>query len=326
MTHAARLMPYGVLIIACGCTGAVRTTAESARDAAVSSSNGSAPADAAAIVDAAQPPGADSAVVPDAQTPPPSALGDAGTQDAATVRDAEAPVADAASAGAPPDADVTVGPGPTTHDAAVQTGDLGQGDGHDVVAIGDSWMSNDLGSQNGIVGALFRLTQQPYRSYAIAGTMVLQDDSFGIAIPSQYERAKAANADIATIVMTGGGNDIIQFSDISYDCLSDGSLCQAQRVKIASRLEALWTEMANDGVKDVVMIRYAAGAGELAESVAPHASLPAICTSGRMRCHVIETTASVNGELLDGLHPTAAANDRIANVVFSYMREHGIRR
>jgi hypothetical protein len=45
--------------------------------------------------------------------------------------------------------------------------DLGKGDGADVVTIGDSWMSNTLGTGNAIEGALSRLTRQPYRNYGV---------------------------------------------------------------------------------------------------------------------------------------------------------------
>ena len=80
--------------------------------------------------------------------------------------------------------------------------DLGKGTGSDVVTIGDSWMDYLLGG-GGIEGGLDRAGTN-YRHYALSGTQLLDG-----VIPRQYDRAKAANPDIKTVIMTGGGNDIM---------------------------------------------------------------------------------------------------------------------
>ena len=80
--------------------------------------------------------------------------------------------------------------------------DLGKGTGGDVVTIGDSWMDYVLGG-GGIQAGLDRAGTN-YRHYALSGTQLLDG-----VIPRQYDRAKAANADIKTVLMTGGGNDIM---------------------------------------------------------------------------------------------------------------------
>lgn len=100
--------------------------------------------------------------------------------------------------------------------------DLAEGDGRDVIFIGDSWMNlvgfgelNLLpaGLDPGIYAAVPSGIQQTttaaagnpdYRHYGIAGTMLLDG-----AVPAQYAKAKNEDPDILTVVMTGGGNDIL---------------------------------------------------------------------------------------------------------------------
>jgi hypothetical protein len=195
------------------------------------------------------------------------------------------------------------------------TVDHGAGDGSDVVTIGDSWMSYLL-SGGGIEGAL-RRAGKSYRGYGVAGTTLLSGQ-----IPGQYTRAKAAG-EIATVVMTGGGNDIM----FSGGCATPEA-CKMSVQALSDGLNELWTTMADDGVKDVVYIRYAAGAGTTNSDNLPTEppTPPVVCTSGRIRCTSVDTTDFVMGQLLDGIHPTSGANDRIAEGVLAIMEMKGIRR
>ncbi len=219
--------------------------------------------------------------------------------------------------GAPPDA---------------QHPDLGKGDGTDVILMGDSWMSNTLqieGTGGGIAPALIQVAGEPYRNYAVQGVMMLQADSFGPAIPTQYESAKQANPDIKTVVMTGGGNDIIQNPTIQSDCQMGGDMCKALLMQISQALETLWTEMASDGVQDVVYIQYADNVGSTAQSLRGDAGVaaPSICLTGKIRCHSVDTTAAVMSQIAaDGIHPLQAANQRIATQVYDLMVQDGMRR
>jgi hypothetical protein len=209
--------------------------------------------------------------------------------------------------------------------------DLGKGDGRDVVLMGDSWMSNTLaltGTGGGISPSLRRLSGQPYRNYAVQGVMLLSADLFGPAIPTQWDSAKRAGSDIKTVVMTGGGNDVIQNPGLQADCEMNGEQCKQFRMQIVAALDKLWTQMADDGVEDIIYVRYAAsaGSGSMMPPMDPPAP-PAICTSGKVRCHSLDTTALVNGELAgDGIHPLASANDRIAQALVDMMAAKGIRR
>ena len=231
------------------------------------------------------------------------------------------------------------GPGvDASEDATVDSGaaemhpDLGKGNGSDVVLMGDSWMSNTLqieGTGGGIAPALMLAAGQPYRNYGVQGVMMLQADTFGPAIPTQYETAKAVNPAIKTVVMTGGGNDIIQNPTLQSDCQMGGAMCKATLEQINQALDKLWTEMATDGVQDVVMIQYADNVGSTAQSLRGDGGVgtPAICLTGKIRCHAVDTTAAVMSQIAaDGIHPLQAANTRIATLVFNLMVQDGMRR
>jgi hypothetical protein len=193
--------------------------------------------------------------------------------------------------------------------------DHGEGDGSDVVTIGDSWMSY-LVNGGGIEGALDRAGTS-YRHYGVAGT------TLGSSIPPQWDSAKRANPNIKTVIMTGGGNDIM----FSGGC-STKEACEAAVQMIADMLDELWTQMSNDGVQDVVYIQYSKNAGTTPAENRPTTSpTPSICIRGPLRCHSISTTDEVGpGDTVDGIHPTRAACDRIATKVLQVMEEQGVRR
>jgi hypothetical protein len=210
--------------------------------------------------------------------------------------------------------------------------DLGKGDGHDVVMLGDSYMDNTLdfeGTGGGIVPSLLSMSGQKYRNYALQGTMLLMDDSSGPAIPSQWDDAKRANADIKTVIMTGGGNDIIQDASMKASCMMGGADCKDLLMRENTRFDSLWSEMADAGVQDIILVGYATDDGTVSADLLMEASMwtPAICSSGKVRCERLDSTPLVMGQRAgDGIHPLQAANDRIAAALIDLMMKDGIRR
>jgi len=199
--------------------------------------------------------------------------------------------------------------------------DLGEGDGSDVITIGDSWMS--LGF-TGIQQSLVAVSGQPYRTYGRGGTRLLNE-----VIPGQYDTAKSANADIKTVVMTGGGNDIIQVPGLRDDCAAGGTQCAEVLGMILDRLTALWEEMAADGVQDVIYVQYSNPEGNNVDFALPSGDgVGPRCEDvpPPLRCHRLETLDIVMGDIPDGIHPSAAAYDRIGQAVYDMMVERGMRR
>ena len=247
--------------------------------------------------------GADAAISPDA-TPSTGAAGatNAGGAAATPAAGAPAPVA---------------GSGGTTGGATEQHEDLGMGDGSDVVTIGDSWMSYAVNG-GGIEVGLLAASGQPYRTYALAGTMLLDE-----VIPRQYATAKRDNPDIKTVVMTGGGNDLLLTGMTAGGC---GDGCMDTINRVTERLTALWTEMHMDGVQDVVYIEYSRGGGNAAGVGYAHMVVPQACAAAPVRCHFIDSDEFIMMELLDGVHPTAGGCQKLGKAAFDLMVEKGMRR
>jgi len=192
--------------------------------------------------------------------------------------------------------------------------DLGEGDGQDVITIGDSYMNLIL---SGIQQSLERISGRDYRNYAVPGTLVLNEQ-----IPGQYDAAVAADPDIKTVVMTGGGNDILGSS-----CTGT---CSALVDQVAARLLQLRDQMAADGVQDVLIISYG-----YPTDVTLHESLDysrqllaASCTAQSVpRCHYIDPVVELAGKIRsDGIHPTDAGYDILGQMAWDMMQAEGMRR
>jgi len=211
--------------------------------------------------------------------------------------------------------------------------DPGKGNGSDVITIGDSWMSNTLqltGTGGGIAPSLRTVSGQRYRNYAVQGVMLLSTSLFGPAIPTQWDDAVRENRNIKTVLMTAGGNDIIQDASLERDCQEGGPECEAVLVEIGETLAGLWKKMSDAGVQDIIHVAYAKSAGDgLKNAEANAARLQKLCDDVALptRCHIIATDTLVNADLvLDGIHPTRAANDRIAAYLYKFMEDEKIRR
>ena len=200
-----------------------------------------------------------------------------------------------------------------------QREDQGKGNGKDVVVIGDSWMTMYGG---GLQSALETANGRDatYRKYGVAGTQVLTG-----AIPGQFDRAVREDRNIKTVIMTGGGNDVL-LTGASASC-RDPSCAQLKRIK--DGLVALWEKMAKAGVQDIVYVGYSEGAGSTPASVtnATKNGVGAACEAmTTANCHVLDSTKIVNGRTPDDIHPSGAAHKDLADAVMKLMAERKIRR
>jgi hypothetical protein len=207
--------------------------------------------------------------------------------------------------------------------ATEQRADLGKGDGKDVITIGDSWM---LLATTGIQESLTKASGQPYRKYGRPGTKLLDG-----VIPGQYATAKRADADIKTVVMTGGGNDIIQNSTLKTDCMQGGAMCDAQVEKIRTALSELWKQMSTDGVQDVIHVMYSGSAGSGVKNRETHnVKMAEVCAAvpAPLHCHLLNTDMLIGPSDMrgDGIHPTDPGYDKIGKAVFELMEKEGMRR
>lgn len=210
--------------------------------------------------------------------------------------------------------------------------DQGMGDGKDVITMGDSWMN--LMANVGIENSLERVSKRDYRNFGVSGTKLLDE-----VIPNQYETALKGGP-VKTVVMTGGGNDIIQdkviFQLLSPSCADEnfGDECKQQLDKIADRMVKLWAKMAQDGVQDVVVVGYTKTAAPIGVAVSKSSDysnqkIPALCAAAPapLRCWTLDTDMAVpNIMLRDGIHPVDADYDKIGAAVWKLMQDKGMRR
>jgi hypothetical protein len=197
--------------------------------------------------------------------------------------------------------------------------DLGKGDGTDVITIGDSWMNYAVNG-GGIEAGLRTASGQRYRNYGVAGTMLLDE-----VIPNQYESAKRSNKNIKTVVMTGGGNDLLLTG------MTGGSTCSAGCMdtinKVGARLKKLWDEMGVDGVQDIVYIEYSRGGSNAPGVNYGTEQIKPICAAlTPARCHFVDSDPIIMMQLIDGVHPTADGCQKIGKAVYTLMESEGMRR
>lgn len=211
-------------------------------------------------------------------------------------------------------------------------GDLGKGDGSDVITIGDSWMN--LGNI-GIQQSLKTVSGQPYRTYGVPGTKLLNE-----VIPNQYEAAKDENANIKTVIMTAGGNDVLQDLALLFGSCGDNQFdttpgCKQRIDEVAARLGTLWAEMATDGVHDVIIVGYSnktSPVGVVTGKSIAYSSMKIdpVCrmVPAPLRCTAIETDKDVPDLKIgpDGIHPDAPSYDLLAAQVWKVMQDKGMRR
>lgn len=138
---------------------------------------------------------------------------------------------------------------------------LRDADNDEIVNLGDSIFAlsgeifDDLRAKAG----------ETWRHYAISGTQMI-GGVMGPSIPTQYETARADNANIRVVYMNGGGNDILlpALAGDPYGCrrcnywwcdgISAG--CKALIEDIAVTMEDLIAQMHDDGVEQIVLLGY----------------------------------------------------------------------
>jgi hypothetical protein len=197
--------------------------------------------------------------------------------------------------------------------------DPGKGNGMDVIAIGDSWMSYD--GNKGIQYSLRKISGQPYRGYGVGGTQLLNGQ-----IPAQYDQAKRDNPNIRTVIMTGGGNDLLR-SNARVDLSSAGPYARGRIDMLANGLVALWSEMGRDGVHDVIYVFYSRGGGITASVDYATKKIQPLCQSMKpIRCHWIDSDGTLHMKLRDDTHPTDEGFNALARTIFLMMEKEGIRR
>jgi len=199
-------------------------------------------------------------------------------------------------------------------------------DRNDVITLGDSIF--DLNGQ--IQANLESWAGETFRNYTQSGAE-LSGGILAPAVDSQYASAKATDANINTIVMDGGGNDIL-IPAMLFD--PNGCKTHWWRWNISSRcvnlIEDIYVtgvnlmnQMDADGVENIVYLGYyelprgntnlnqAVNYGDAYLSYACDTATTASCTFVDPRGHV--PAADVEG---DDIHPTPNGSLTLANLIW----------
>jgi lysophospholipase L1-like esterase len=212
--------------------------------------------------------------------------------------------------------------------------------GSQVVALGDSYMSLPVM----LVPRVEALAQasgalsfgDAYRDYSVPGT-TLGSPIFPGEIPYQLDSALADDPNIAAVIMTGGGNDIIaSLESILAGCLDVGASQNPTCTGIIDGAMDVARQISNDarsaGVHDVVYFLYPhvpIGGDEILDySVDRAKRMAAELSSATFKVHLVDTRQAFEGHYeyfdLDPVHANDTGGDVIASLVWQTMKNQCI--
>jgi hypothetical protein len=210
--------------------------------------------------------------------------------------------------------------------------------------LGDSyinWVSHTFPAD------LNREAGQTFRMYAVGG-FAMGSGGIGL-IPPQLDEAVAADPDITTIVMTGGGNDVLVADTFKYpmgaECKNRADSasipdCQAIVAEALAAADEMLLHAVEVGVSHVVYFFYPpVPEGTLVGGAHPNAildySLPMVrdfCegvsdrTGGDLTCHFVDMTPVFEGHLdyfaPTDIHPNLQGSAAMAKAVWQTMKDN----
>ena len=228
------------------------------------------------------------------------------------------------------------------------------GDGKDVITMGDSYMRIPPSANMGDLGievSLAEVSGRPYRQYGFKGAPAGQEQTtvigmLGGIIPKQFMMAVAEDPDIKTVIVEGGGNDILDVPDDTVcasmaDEASLSAACKEKMDRIVASIADMFADMAAAGVLDIVWVGYGdvptmdgpplIGKPTVAGSIAyMNTKVEELCVADGslgLNCHFIDTHAAVAGKhLSDGFHPSKEGDDAIATLIWQLLQDKDLAR
>ena len=203
----------------------------------------------------------------------------------------------------------------------------------EVVTIGDSYFAITTVITGVMVHARLNGSldpQEDYRRFEVGGTQM----SNGM-IPGMFDQAVAEDPNIDTVIMTGGGNDVLIGS--ANICLQDpppSESCLAALDGVFGAAEQLLADMAAAGVQHVVYSFYPhlppgfppGAKNETLDYAAP--IVAELCANAPVECHFVDIRDAFEGhpEYIrdDAIHPTDAGSQVMADLIWATMEENCI--
>ena len=205
-----------------------------------------------------------------------------------------------------------------------------------VVNIGDSIFALSGEIQN----RLHALGGKTFRRYATSGAELKGGDLIAPSVVNQFATARADNSAIQTVLMDGGGNDILipvlTLFDL-YNCKRDwweGSLsssCKNLINDIYVDGVNLLNEMRNRGVTKVLYLGYyytkdsliSGNLSALRDAINyGDDKFRTACQNSLVSCTFIDPRSSiVNSDIIaDGIHPATSGSHKIANLIWPHLQ------
>ncbi len=207
-------------------------------------------------------------------------------------------------------------------------------DNNQVVNIGDSIFA--LSGE--IQDFLHSYAGKTFRRYSISGAE-LSDGVLASSLYSQYETAKSDNADIKTILMDGGGNDILlpAMALDPYECktLNEwdklSNSCKDFIDDLYVDVVNLLNDMAADGVDHVIYLGYyhtkdtdLLKLDSLEEAVDyGDTKLDQACSYSAVDCTFVDPRWVItDGDIKsDAIHPETSGSRKIADLIWPVIKE-----
>ena len=202
-------------------------------------------------------------------------------------------------------------------------------DNDQVVTIGDSIFALSGELQD----FLEDYAGETFRRYTISGAE-LEGGIIATSIVDQYEIARNDNPNITTLVMDGGGNDILIPAILldPYDCKTDwyqfgrlSSRCKAYIDDIYVDAVDFLNEVHADGVDNVIYLGYYYTKNGLflldsMEEAVNYGDqkLAQACSYSAANCTFVDPRSSIRDSdiIIDGIHPNANGSRKLANLVW----------
>jgi len=204
-----------------------------------------------------------------------------------------------------------------------------------VVNLGDSIFA----LSGKIQDYLHSYSGKTFRRYAVSGAELEGGDLIAPSVVNQFAVARADNSNIKTVLMDGGGNDILlpvlTLFDI-YNCKKDwwesrlSSSCKNLINDIYVDGVDLLNEMRARGVTKVLYLGYyytknsliSGNLSALKQAIDyGDGKFATACANSLLSCTFIDPRSSVKSAdiIADGIHPATSGSQKIANLIWPYL-------
>lgn len=231
------------------------------------------------------------------------------------------------------------GGGGTGSDGGTLVCEPGPTKGSSVLLIGDSYVDinnkafgKELQRLAKAAGSL--AANDKYSDRSVSGTQLV-GGFLGTPIPGQYANEKNSDGHVKTVIMDGGGNDVLLGNRgcITTQAPPESKSCVDTINGAMAAAKTLLAQMAKDGVEDVVYFFYPhlpgdglGGDKELSNKTVDYA-VPLVkktCEEAEgLRCVFVDTRGlfgTAASDFQDGIHPTVANINKIAGAVWQTMQ------